>query len=118
MFIRKRKLNRPVAGVVLVLFLFASAFTQSSGSLSLYVIKASGCSLDKTKQTKSSAVQYPFGATEEEKKGEHKSETTSIHSDYVHSYPKNFEVSTYYAKSKTVIRSTTSLFLINKILRL
>ena len=118
MFIRKRKLNKPASGLVLVLFLFASAFSQSSGTLSLYVIKAIGCTVDKSKQTKSSAFQYPCGATEEEKKGEHKSVTMSIQSEDVHSDPKNFTVITHYADSKTVVRTANSLFLINRTLRL
>lgn len=119
MFIRKRDHNKPLAGILLVVFLFASAFTQSSGTLSLYIVKALGCSIDKSKQAKVTAFQFPCAGTEkEEKKAEHKSVEISVHTEGVLADVRDRRVHTPYPEPKIFERTTNALFLINKSLRL
>lgn len=119
MFIRKRHHNKPLAGILLVVFLFASAFTQSSGTLSLYVVKALGCSVDKSKQAKASALQFPCAGTEkEEKKTEHKSVEMSGHAEGVLADLDDRHVHTLYPEQKVSGATTNPLFLLNKSLRL
>lgn len=118
MFIRNRKHNRPLAGYVLVLFLVASAFTQSSGTLSFYVIKALGTSLDKSKQVKTSALQLPCTGTEEEKKGEQKSVGLYVHDEGVHSEVYKPQVRGLYPEPKISGRIANPIFLLIRSLRL
>ncbi len=78
MFIRRRTHNRPLASILLVVFLFTSAFTQSSGVLSTY-LKSFGCSFEKSKSAAASTCQFPFEKNEkEEKKSEDKTVFLSL----------------------------------------
>ncbi len=73
MFIRRRSQNKPLGGLLLIVFLFCSGFTQSSGVLSGY-IKSFGCKIEKSKRPAPSTFQYPCEKSEkEEKKSGHKS---------------------------------------------
>lgn len=119
MFIIKRDHNKPLAGILLVVFLFASAFTQSSGTLSLYIVKALGCSIDKSKQAKTAALQFPCAGTEKEaKKAEHKYMEISVHTEGVLANLRDRRALTPYPEPKISDRTTNPLFLINKSLRL
>src|SRR5688572_5692297 len=66
MFIRQRKHNRSLAGIMLVLFVFASAFSQSP-ELSLY-LKSQGLYISKAKIGSTSSLQYPLEKSEKEEK--------------------------------------------------
>jgi hypothetical protein len=83
MFIRRRNYNKPLANILLVVFLFCSAFTQSSGIVSSFV-KALGCSIEKSSTNTSAAHQLPYEETEkEEKKSEDKTLLLSHHAEGV-----------------------------------
>lgn len=118
MFIRNRRFNKSLTGYVLVLFVFASAFTQSSGTLSLYVIKALGSSLDKAKQLKTSTLQFPCSGTEEEKKGEQKSEGFHVRNESIHSDVYIPLVFILFPEPKISGRIASPIFLLIKSLRL
>ena len=118
MFIRRKKLNKPLSWFVLVAFLLASTAAQLSGSICQYNIKAPGCNLAKWHQTKSSALHYPSSATEEEQKGEQESAALPIYSEEVHSIPKNFWIDTQWRETKNIAFSLNLIFLVNKALRL
>jgi hypothetical protein len=119
MFIRKRHHNKPLAGILLVVFLFASAFTQSSGTLALCIVKALGSSIDKSKQAKAAALQFPCAGTEKEgKKAEHTSVEMSVHTECLLADLRDRRVIIHYPQLKISDRTTKPLFLINKSLRL
>lgn len=119
MFIRKRDHNKPLAGVLLVVFLLTSACTQSSGTLSLYVVKALGSGIDKSKQADPAALQFPCGVTEnEEKKADHKSVMISFLDLVALSDLHNYRTHTISPEAKIPGRTSNQLFLLNKSLRL
>jgi hypothetical protein len=119
MFIRKRDHNKPLAGILLVVFLLASAFTQTSGTLSLYVVKALGSSIDKSKQASPAALQFPCGGSEkEEKKADHKSLIISFQDLVALSDLHDYRTHTLSFEAKIPGRESNQLFLLNKSLRL
>lgn len=119
MFIRKRDHNKPLAVTLLIVFLLTSAFTQSSGTLSLYIIKASGFSIDKSKQAKPAALQFPCAGTEkEEKKDDHKSVIISFLDLVALSDLHDYRTHTVGPEAKIPGRTSNQLFLFNKSLRL
>lgn len=118
MFIRKRKHNKPLAGILLAVFLSASAFAQSSVLISLCIVKASGYSVDKSKQTKA-ALPFPCtGAEKEEKKGENKSLMTSFQVEGLFSVIDSRPTFPPRPPSETRSQTSNLLFLLNKSLRL
>ena len=118
MFIRNRKLNKPLAGYVLVLFLLASAFTQSSGTISFYVINALGPCLDKSNQLETSVLPFACTGTEEEKKSEHKSVGLYTQGENLHTNTHPLPIPIPYPATKIAGRTTSPIFLLNKSLRL
>jgi len=66
MFIRKRKYNKPLASILLAVFVFSGVVAQSSALLSNF--KLYGVVLAKAKGSTPSNVQFPFEKKENEEK--------------------------------------------------
>jgi hypothetical protein len=119
MFIRKRDHNKPLAGILLVVFLLASAFAQSPGTLSLYIVKALGSSIDKSRQANPAAFQFPCAGTEkEEKKADHKSVIISYQNLVGLSNLHDYRTATVSPDPEIPGRTSNQLFLLNKSLQL
>ena len=82
MFIRKKHCNKPLANILLVVFLFSSTFTQSAGTLSP-ISRALGCNFEQSKTNTFPLHQLPCeGTKKEEKKSE---DQTLLHSNHAES---------------------------------
>lgn len=104
---------------MLIVFLVASAFNQTAGSVSLFIAKSLGCNLDKEKPSKAVALQFPCtGNEKEEKKAEQMSLVMSLHLENLYSKHRDRSARIRHLEVNTPARAVSPIFLLNKSLRL
>jgi hypothetical protein len=119
MFIRKKRCNKPLANILLVVFLFSSAFTQPAENLSSFS-NALGCSFEKSKTSTLPLHQFPCeGTKKEEQKSEDQTLLLSYHAEHVLFMLLDLQEHCFFSDASSFSDSShTPLYLVIKTLRL